>query len=414
MDKYEGRYAARTGVMRSSAMRDLMSLTARPEVISLAGGLAATDQFPAELFDQINRQISESYRALALQYGPTEGFEFLKEDIAAVMAEEGTTIDPEDVLVTTGGQQAIDLVTKTFVDPGDVVLAEGPAYAGALTTFSTYQTEVHHVPVDQHGLVIEELEAELVRLKAAGRRAKFLYVVANFGNPGGTTLSLERRHRLLEVAKRWDLLVLEDNPYGLLRFEGERLPTLLSLDDDDNVLYLGTFSKIVSPGIRTGWVVAPPAIYQKLVFGKQATDLCSSPLNQLFVHYFISSGAWREYVYGLRSLYRSRRDALLRALAEEFPEGSTWTVPEGGFFVWATLPAQLDTGDLLVKALEENVAFVRGDAFFMDGQGHNSMRLSFSSTREELIQEGVRRLGGVIKDQLELYRALGLEEVGNG
>jgi 2-aminoadipate transaminase len=407
-DSYEGRYAARTAVMRSSAMRDLMSLTARPEVISLAGGLAATDQFPAEVFDWITREISQTQRAFSLQYGPTEGFEFLTEDIAAVMAEEGTRVDPARILVTTGGQQAIDLVTKTFIDPGDVVLAEGPSYAGALTTFSSYQTDVRHVPVDADGLIIPELEAALDRLDAEGRRAKFLYVVANFSNPAGTTLSLERRRRLVDIAHERDLLILEDNPYGLLRFEGEPLPTLLSLDQHENVLYLGSFSKIISPGLRVGWVVAPPAIYQKLVFGKQATDLCSSPFNQLFVHHFISSGAWVDYVYGLRSLYRSRRDALLEALAEEFPAGSHWTVPQGGFFVWATLPSPIHTGDLLVKAIEENVAFVRGDGFFVNGEGTSSMRLSFSAIPEERIQEGVRRLGGVIRDQLELYRALGL------
>ena len=407
-DKYEGRYAARTKVMRSSAMRDLMSLAARPEVISLAGGFPATDTFPQEVFDRINADISLNRRALALQYGPTEGFDVLKDDIAEVMAAEGVRVDPAHVLVTTGGQQAIDLVSKTFIDPGDVVLAEGPSYAGALTTFSSYQATVLHAPMDASGLVVDELEALIDRLAAEGRRAKFLYIVPTFSNPGGTTLTLERRLRLVELAAERDLLILEDNPYGILRYEGEPLPTLLSLDRDANVIYLGSFSKILSPGIRTGWIVAPPAILQKCVFGKQATDLCSSPLNQLFVHEFVASGAWLDYVERLKVLYRSRRDTLLAALAEEFPEGSHWTVPEGGFFVWATLPAPVHTGDLLVKAIEENVAFVRGDAFFMDGQGTSSMRLNFSGNPEERIQEGVRRLGAVIRDQIELYRALGL------
>ncbi len=408
LDKYEGRYAARTRVMRSSAMRDLMSLTARPEVISLAGGMPATESFPKDVFDQIAADISMGQRALSLQYGPTEGFDFLKEDIATVMAAEGTMVDPAHVLITTGGQQAIDLVTKTFVDPGDVVLAEGPSYAGALTTFSSYQTDVVHVPMDADGLILEELEAVLDRLTAEGKRAKFLYVVPNFSNPGGTTLSLERRRRLVELAAERDLLIAEDNPYGLLRYEGEALPTLFSLDTAGNVIYLGSFSKIISPGIRTGWMVAPPAILQKVSFGKQATDLCSSPLNQLFVHRFVSSGAWRDYVERLRELYRSRRDAMLASLAEEFPTGSVWTVPQGGFFVWATLPPPLDAGDLFVKALEQNVAFVRGDGFYVDGQGRENMRLSFSGLPEERIQEGIRRLGGVIEDQLELYRAMGM------
>jgi 2-aminoadipate transaminase len=390
-DKHEERYAARTKVMRSSAMRDLMSLTARPEIISLAGGLPATDLFPPEIFESINEQIALNHRALSLQYGPTEGFDVLKDDIAAVMAAEGTSVDPAHVLITTGGQQAIDLVTKTFVDPGDTVLAEGPSYAGALTTFSTYETRVVHVPMDDEGLRVEELPEVYGQLRSEGRRPKFLYVVPNFSNPGGTTLSLARRHRLVELAEELGLLIVEDNPYGMLRFEGEPLPTLYSLDPHENVVYLGSFSKIISPGIRTGWIVAPAAILAKVVFGKQATDLCSSPFNQLFVHAFVSSGAWVDYVESQRAVYRARRDALLEGMAEEFPEGSHWTVPQGGFFVWATLPSGLNTGDLLVKSIEENVAFVRGDAFFVDGQGTESMRLSFSAIPEERIREGVSR-----------------------
>lgn len=393
--------------MRSSAMRDLMSLTERPEVISLAGGLPATDFFPTDLFQQINEHIAQNNCALGLQYGPTEGFRFLKRDIALVMAQEWTQVDAERVIVTTGGQQAIDLVSKSFIDPGDIVIAEGPAYAGALTTFFSYQARVIHAPVDGEGLLPEALEELLDRLEAEGKRPKFLYVVPNFSNPSGVTLTLERRRRLVDIAAERQLLIVEDNPYGLLRFEGQILPTMLSLDREGNVIYLGSFSKIMSPGIRTGWVVAPTAVYQKLVLGKQAADLCSSPLNQLFVHGFVDSGAWREYVSRLRVLYLSRRNALLRALSEEFPAGSSWTVPSGGFFVWATLPEDLNTGDLLVKAIERNVAFVRGDAFFVDGQGASSMRLNFSYLPEERIVEGVRRLGAVIKEQLELQRALG-------
>jgi len=409
-DKYESRYAGRTRVMRSSAMRDLMSLTARPEIISLAGGLPATDAFPAEVFRRITAEIGAENLALSLQYGPTEGFDFLKEDIAQVMAAEGTQIDPAHVLVTTGGQQAIDLITKTFIDPGDVVLTEGPAYAGALTTFSTYEADVRHVAMDNQGMVIEELEAELTELRGAGHRVKLVYVVPNFSNPGGTTMSLERRRRLVELAEEWGFIIVEDNPYGLLRFEGEPLPTLLSLDEHDNVVYLGSFSKIISPGIRVGWIVAPPAILDKVIFGKQATDLCSSPYNQLFVHGFVASGAWRDYVDKQRGIYRGRRDAMLEALGEELPRGSHWTVPEGGFFVWATLPGPLDTADLLVKAIDENVAFVKGEAFFVNGEGGQSMRLSFSAVPEERLQEGVRRLGAVIRDQIELLRAMGLGE----
>src|SRR5660398_279012 len=260
------------------------------------------------------------------------------------------------------------------------------------------------------------MDVILDRLEAEGRWPKFIYVVPNFSNPGGMTLPLDRRERLVETARERDLLIVEDNPYGLLRFEEKPLPTMYSLDTEENVVYLGSFSKIISPGIRSGWLVAPPPIYQKVVFGKQATDLCSSSYNQLFVHGFISSGEWREYVDRLRDIYRSRRDAMLEVLEQEFPAGSTWTKPVGGFFVWATLPGGLDTGDLLVKAVEENVAFVRGDAFYADGQGTSSMRLSFSAVPEEKIQEGIRRLGRVAQDQLDLYRAMGLymDDAGEG
>lgn len=385
-----------------------MSLTARPEVISLAGGLPATDCFPVELFEQISSRIARSRCALSLQYGPTEGFADLKEDIAQVMAEEWTQVDPERIIVTTGGQQAIDLVSKAFLDPGDVVLAEGPAYAGALTTFVSYQANVVHVPMDNEGLDIEALEELLSRLETRGQRPKFFYIVPNFSNPSGVTLSLERRRRLVDLAAERELLLVEDNPYGLLRYDGAIPPTVFSLDRSENVIYLGSFSKIISPGIRTGWVVSPTAVYQKLVLGKQAADLCSSPLNQLFVHEFVAGGMWREYLEQLKRIYLARRNALLQALATEFPEGAVWTRPEGGFFVWATLPGDIDTGDLLVKAIEENVAFVRGDAFFADGQGTHSMRLNFSYTTEDLIAEGVRRLGRVIRDQMELSRALGI------
>lgn len=388
-------------------MRDLMSLTSRPEVISLAGGLPATDCFPPELFLDISRRLAESACATCLQYGPTEGLDQLKRDIALVMAEEWTQVDPDRVIVTTGGQQAIDLVSKAFIDPGDVVLVESPAYSGALSTFLSYQARIEHLAMDDQGIVLEDLEERLERIGRMGRKVKFLYTVPNFSNPSGVSLSLDRRRALVDLAAERNLLIVEDNPYGLLRFEGDIPPTLLSLDRAETVVYLGSFSKILSPGVRTGYVVAPTAIYQKLVLAKQAADLCSSPLNQLFVHLFVETGVWREYIERLRRIYKSRRDALLEALKAEFPDGSMWTRPEGGFFVWATLPGDINTGDLLVKAIEENVAFVRGDAFFVDGQGSNSMRLNFSYMPEHLIEEGIRRLGRVIKEQLELSRALG-------
>jgi len=390
-------------------MRDLMSLTSRPEVISLAGGLPATDKFPREVFERINLTIGEQSCAAALQYAPTEGFETVKNDIVTVMREEWSRANADYIMVTTGGQQAIDLATKTFVDPGDTILVESPVYPGALTTFMTYQARVVHVPTDGQGMDPDGLEVALKKLRTEGVRAKLLYLVPNFSNPSGVTVSRERRQALVDIAARERIVVLEDNPYGLLRFEGEFLPTLFSLDREENVVYLGSFSKIISPGVRTGWLAAPPAIYQKIVLGKQAVDLCSSSLTQMFVHEFVSTGEWKPYVEGLREGYASRRNALLEALAEEFPEGSSWTHPEGGFFVWVTLPHGIHTGDLLVKAIERNVAFVRGDAFFADGQGTASMRLNFSYNTEERIREGVSRLGAVIREHLDLRRSLGVD-----
>jgi 2-aminoadipate transaminase len=328
------------------------------------------------------------------------------EAIATVMAAEGMHVDPEDVLVTTGGQQVIDLVCKTLVDPGDVIVAEAPTYPGAVPAFSAYQADVVQIAMDDDGMRIDELEETLERLEREGRRPKFIYTIPTFQNPAGVTMSLPRRQRLVQVARERELLVLEDNPYGLLRYEGEALPTLRSLDGGDFVIYLGTFSKILSPGIRLGWAVAPPPVMDKVVLGKQAADLCTSTLTQYFVREYFRDGNWREYVESLAEIYRSRRDAMVGALGRHFPPQATWTEPDGGLFIWATLPPYIDTSDLLAKALREDVAFVPGQAAYVDGSGHNSMRLNFSAGDEDEIREGIRRIGKVIAEQVELYGAL--------
>ena len=276
LERYAGLFAARTGVMRSSAMRDLMAVTARPEVISLAGGLPDTASFPPETFARQMTKIAQKSAAEALQYGPTEGFVETRECIREVMAAEGMRVDPADVLVTTGGQQAIDLITKTLVDPGDVVICEAPTYPGAVPSFCSYQADVVQIDVDDQGMRIDLLERELERLDGEGRRPKFVYSVPSFQNPAGVTMSAERRVRLIELARERELLIVEDNPYGLLRYEGEPLPPLFALDGGEYVLYLGTFSKILSPGIRLGWLVAPDPVLAKVKLGKQATDLCTS------------------------------------------------------------------------------------------------------------------------------------------
>ena len=393
--------------MRSSAMRDLMEITARPEVISLAGGLPDTSTFPPQSFAAQMTRIAQESSAEALQYGPTEGYAETKECIRAVMRAEGMDPDPDDILVTTGGQQAIDLVAKTLVDPGDVVVAEAPTYPGAVPVFSSYQAETRQVEVDDEGMRIDLLSELLDRLARDGRRPKFIYSVPSFQNPAGVTLSPERRRWLIEICRERELLVVEDNPYGLLRYGGEPVDPLYKLDGGDYVLYLGTFSKILSPGIRLGWLCAPPPVMAKVVLGKQASDLCTSTLSQYFVNEYFSEGRWREYVDSLVSVYRSRRDVMLDSLDRHFPAQASWSHPEGGLFCWATLPGYIDTTDLLARALRDNVAFVPGAAAFADGSsGSNSMRLNFSGSTEDEIREGIRRIGRVVSEQVELFESI--------
>jgi 2-aminoadipate transaminase len=399
--------------MRSSAMREMMALTERPDVISLAGGLPDTSTFPPELYAQLMSHVAADSTARALQYGPTEGMAVTKDCIVQVMAEEGTAVAPEDMIVTTGGQQVIDLVCKALVDPGDVIVAEAPTYPGAVPTFGAYQADVVQIEIDREGMPIDELERVLDRLQRERRRPKFIYTIPNFQNPGGVTMSFARRRRLVQVARERELLVLEDNPYGLLRYEGEPLPTLYSLDAanagrdgvSDFVIYLGTFSKILAPGLRLGWAVAPHPVLAKLNLGKQGADLCSSPVTQLFVAAYFREHDWREYLGQLKQLYRSRRDAMIAALQEHFGERASWTNPGGGLFIWATLADGVDTTDLLARA--DGVAFVPGRSAYMDGRsGASSMRLNFAGNPEHDIREGIRRIGVLMGGETGLLGAL--------
>ena len=420
--RYEALFAARTHEMKSSAMREMMALTERPDVISLAGGLPDTTTFEPALYARLMSQVAADSTARALQYGPTEGMAATVECVVEVMEAEGTVIDPGEVIITTGGQQVIDLVCKALIDPGDVIVAEAPTYPGAVPTFGAYQAEVAQIEIDGDGMPIDELESTLDRLESQGRRPKFIYSIPNFQNPGGVTMSLVRRRRLIEVARERELLVLEDNPYGLLRYEGEPLPTLYSLDAQavgrggasDLVIYLGTFSKILSPGLRLGWAVAPRPVLEKLNLGKQGADLCSSPVTQLFVAAYFNErdaqggAAWLAYLEGLKGLYRRRRDVMLEALEEHFGQAARWTSPQGGLFIWATLDERIDTTDLLALARKnEGVAFVPGRAAYMDGRsGSSSMRLNFAGVPDEDIREGVRRIGRSVREQVGLLGTL--------
>lgn len=392
-----------------------MSLTERPEVISLAGGLPDTTTFPPELFAKLMSHVAAAQTAKALQYGPTEGLSAVVEAVVAVMAAESTHVDPDEVLITTGGQQVIDLVCKALLDPNDTIIAEAPTYPGAIPTFGAYQANVVQIDVDSDGMPIDELEAMLDRLASEGRSPKFIYTIPNFQNPGGVTMSLPRRRRLVEVAREREVLVLEDNPYGLLRYEGQPLPTLYSLDAglagrggaSDFVIYLGTFSKILSPGVRLGWAVAPAPVLEKLNLGKQGADLCSSPVTQLFVSAYFAEHDWQAYLEQLKALYLKRRDAMLTALHTHFGGYAQWTRPQGGMFIWATLPDYIDTTDLLARALEtEDVAFVPGRSAYLDGRGASSMRLNFAGVAEQDIAEAVKRIGRVVSEQVGLFGTL--------
>jgi 2-aminoadipate transaminase len=405
IERYAALFATRTKSMRSSAMRDLMALTERPEVISLAGGWPDTSTFPADSYAALMSRVASESCARALQYGPTEGLSVVKRCVCQVMAAEGMHIDPDEVLVTSGGQQVIDLVCKTLVDPGDVVVCEAPTYPGAVPTFGAYEAEVVQVQMDRDGMRVDELRRTLEELDSLGRKPKFIYTVPTFHNPAGVTMSHDRRVELVRIAAERELLVLEDNPYGLLRYEGSPLPPLRSLDSEF-VIYASTFSKILSPGVRLGWAVAPAPVMEKMNIGKQASDLCSSSISQYFVSAYFDSRPWEEYVRSLIEIYRRRRDVMLDALAEHFPREAEWTHPQGGLFIWATLPDYIDTTDLLARALDEHVAFVPGRAAFLDGRGGSSMRLNFSGVDESQIREGIRRLGEVVREQVALYGTL--------
>lgn len=410
LERYAGLFAARSDRVRTSAMRDMMSITDRPEVISLATGLPDTASFPGELLQSVLVEMARKSKAELLQYTPTEGISGVKDRIVEVMAAEGVKADADNILVTTGGQQAIDLVTRVFIDPGDTIITEAPTYPGAVPSFLSFEAEAVQIDLDDDGMRIDLLEQELDRLDQEGITPKFIYTIPTFHNPAGVTMSLERRRRLVEVAAERRLLVLEDNPYGMLRYSGEPLPTLRELDEGNFVIYLGTFSKILSPGLRMGWIEAPSPVIEKCNIAKAAADLNSSGLSQYLITTYFEQADWHDWVRTASEIYRSRRDVMLGALERYFPPEASWTKPDGGLFIWATLPEQIDTTDLLTRALRSNVAFVPGAGAYLgskpDPRGRNTMRLNFSGVDEERIVEGIRRIGEVIGEQLDLWQTM--------
>lgn len=409
LDPYMDRYAARTRGLTVSEIRALFAVASRPEVVSLAGGMPYTTALPLDAVgEMVATMLSSGRGATALQYGSGQGDPRLRELICTVMALEGVVASPEDVLVTVGSQQALDLVTKVFVDPGDVVLCEAPSYVGALGTFAAYQADVVHVAMDDEGLIPDALLAALATLAAEGRRAKFLYTIPNFHNPAGVSLSLARRPLILDICKRAGVLVLEDNPYGLLGFDDDPYRALRA-DEAEGVIYLGSFSKTFAPGLRVGWALAPHAVREKLVLASEAAILCPPAFTQQVVADYLTTQPWQEQVKVFRELYRERRDALLDELGRLMPPGTTWTYPRGGFYVWLTLPPGLDAKAMLPRAITARVAYVPGTGFYADGQGRSFMRLSYCYPEPERIREGVRRLASVIKEETDLRATFGAD-----
>jgi DNA-binding transcriptional MocR family regulator len=406
LDDYVDRYAERTHGMKASEIRALFAVASRPEVVSLAGGMPDISGLPVDaVADTIDRLIRRQGTA-ALQYSSGQGDPSLRQHICAVMSLERVAAHADDVVVTVGSQQAVDLVTRVFCDPGDVVLCEAPSYVGALGVFRAYECEVVHVEMDAEGLVPEALRQAIASVQAAGKRVKFLYTVPTFHNPAGVTMSVERRAEVVEICRRADLLILEDNPYGLLGFDSDPLPALRSIDPE-HVVYLGSFSKTFAPGFRVGWALAPHAVREKLVLAQESATLCPPTFSQLAVASYLAQNDWQRQIKDFIELYRERRDAMLASLAELMPAGASWTSPSGGFYVWVTLPEGLDAKAMLPRAVTARVAYVPGTAFYADGFGARCLRLSYCYPTPPQIHEGVRRLASVINDELELRHAFG-------
>jgi 2-aminoadipate transaminase len=402
------RFAQRTRTIKSSAIRELLKLTQRPEVISFAGGLPASEVFPVQRFQQACQKVLETSGPASLQYSTTEGYLPLRQMVASHLQRYGILATPDNVMITSGSQQALDLIAKLLINRGDRVLVEAPTYLGALQAFNVFGAEYVSVPTDQDGIRTDLLE------EALRSGPKFMYILPNFQNPSGVTLSLERREELVFLADKYGIPIIEDDPYGQLRYEGDHLAPLVVLDRVNlrrdngytlgNVIYLSTFSKTLAPGLRLGWIVAPAEVISKLVQLKQGADLHTSTFNQMVAFEVARDNFLDEHVKLIRQVYCERRDVMLKALDEFFPEEVTWTHPQGGLFLWVTLPQGTNCQELLASAVQEKVAFVPGDSFYpREGEGLNNMRLNFSNATPDQIREGIRRLSTVVHAHIEKH-----------
>ena len=406
LDPFVEHYSARAQGLRVSAVRALFAVANRPEIVSLAGGMPNIKDLPLdEISDHIARMIRD-HGMQVMQYGSGQGEPRIREQICEVMAEEGSVTDPDDITITAGSQQALDLVTRIFCDPGDVILAESPSYVGALGTFQSYQAEVVHVACDGDGLIPEAITETAGRLREQGKRIKFLYTIPNFNNPSGVTQPVERRRRIIECCADAGVLVVEDNPYGLLTLDADPLPAMRSLNP--SVIYLGSFSKTFAPGFRVGWVCAPHGVREKLVLAQESATLCPPVFSQFAISDYLENSDWRGQIRVFRDMYRVRRDTMLATLEREMPEGCSWTRPAGGFFVWVTLPEGLDASAMLPRGVNARVAFVPGPAFFADGQGSRNVRLSYCFPPPDRIAMGVERFAQVVRGELEILKTFGM------
>ncbi|NCV44206.1 MAG: PLP-dependent aminotransferase family protein [Actinobacteria bacterium] len=401
------RYAHRAAHMKPSEIRSLFAVASRPEIVSLAGGMPNLTAIPMETMASIVEKLIKDHGQEALQYGSGQGHPKLREQICDVMALEGIRANPDDILVTTGSQQALDLISRIFIDPGDVVLVEAPSYVGALGTFSQYEASVVHVEMDKDGLVPEALRQAIKTLRYQGRKIKFLYLIPNYQNPAGVLLPADRRTEILDICRKEKIFIVEDNPYGLLGFDRPS-PNAMRAEDSENVIYLGSFSKTIVPGFRIGWALVPQALREKLVIASESSILCPSNFAQMSISSYLANQPWRDQIASFVELYRARRDAMLETLDAHFPKSATWTRPQGGFYVWVTLPPEIDTKAMMPKAIVAKVAYVPGTAFYADGLGSWSMRLSYCYPTPERIREGVKALAGVVEQEIQRRNSLRL------
>lgn len=398
-ENLQERYAHRAAHMKPSEIRSLFAVASRPEIVSLAGGMPNLSAIPMDVMAGIVETLIKEHGQEALQYGSGQGHPQLREQICDVMALEGIKANPNDVLVTTGSQQALDLISRIFIDPGDVVLVEAPSYVGALGTFAQYEASVVHVEMDQNGLIPEALRQAIKTLRYQGRRIKFLYLIPNYQNPAGVLLPADRRTEILDICRTEKIFIVEDNPYGLLGFDRPS-PNAMRAEDSENVIYLGSFSKTIVPGFRIGWALVPQSLKEKLVIASESSILCPSNFSQMAIASYLANQPWREQIVSFCALYKVRRDAMLSALDAYFPKAATWTKPAGGFYVWVTLPPEIDTKAMVPRAIAAKVAYVPGTAFYADGFGSWSLRLSYCYPTPERITQGVMALSKVVEQEM--------------